>query len=297
MLAGVRRLLALVCAVVFVDTMLFAAVIPLVPTFADDFGLSKLEAGLFVGAYGAGAMVGGIPSGFLAGRIGPKRTVVVGLVMLAVSSAAFALAGDPLTLALTRFGQGLASAVTWSGALAWLTLSTPRERRGQLLGVAFGFAILGFIVGPVVGAVAELTTIGATFGLIAALMVGLALVAGTFPPGRREAPSTGALGRALRDRGFLAAVWLTLVPALFFGALEVLAPLALDDAGWGTVAIAATFVCAGLIEVALAPTLGALSDERGRLYPVRLGLWGLAGVALALSFSTSALLLAGIGRS
>ena len=65
----------------------------------------------------------------------------------------------------------------------------------------------------------------------------------------------------------------------------MLAPLALDDAGWGTVAIAATFVCAGLIEVALARRpWGRSATERGRLYPVRLGLWGLAGVALALSF-------------
>jgi len=34
------------------------------------------------------------------------------------------------------------------GALAWLTLSAPRARRGQTLGTAFGFAVLGFIVGP-----------------------------------------------------------------------------------------------------------------------------------------------------
>ena len=36
----------------------------------------------------------------------------------------------------------MSSAVTWSGALAWLTLSTPRARRGQTLGTAFGFAVL-----------------------------------------------------------------------------------------------------------------------------------------------------------
>ena len=56
-----------------------------------------------------------------------------------------------------------------------------------------------------------------------------------------------------RDVGFLAAVWLTLVPALFFGLLDVLVPLSLDASGWGTIAIAATFIVAGLVEVALAP--------------------------------------------
>ncbi len=76
MLDPVRRLLILVSVIIFADTMLFSAIIPLIPVFADDYGLSKLEAGLLVGAYGAGAMVGGIPAGLAAGRIGPKRTVV-----------------------------------------------------------------------------------------------------------------------------------------------------------------------------------------------------------------------------
>ena len=69
-----RRLLILVSVVVFADTMLFSAIIPLLPVFVDDYGLSKLEAGLLVGAYGAGAMIGGIPAGLLATRIGPKRS-------------------------------------------------------------------------------------------------------------------------------------------------------------------------------------------------------------------------------
>ena len=166
-------------------------------------------------------------------------------------------------LGLTRFAQGLASAVTWSGALAWLTLSTPRARRGQTLGTAFGFAVLGFIVGPAIGAVAELTSVEVVFGGIAVLLGLVALAAASFPAGRREVQHPQALRRALRDIGFLAAVWLTLVPALFFGVLDVLVPLSLDDSGWGAVAIAATFIVAGLVEVALGP------EDRGDQRPAR----------------------------
>ena len=283
-----KRLLILVSVVVFADTMMFAAIIPLIPLFADDYGLSKLQAGLLVGAYGAGAMIGGIPAGLLAARIGPKRTVVLGLAALALASVAFAFGGSPTVLGLTRFAQGLASAVTWSGALAWLTLSTPRARRGQTLGTAFGFAVLGFIVGPAIGAVAELTSVEAVFGGIAVLLGLVALTAASFPAGRREVQHPQALRRALRDIGFLAAVWLTLVPALFFGVLDVLVPLSLDDSGWGAVAIAATFVGAGLVEVALASRIGAISDRLGRLYPIRLGLVLVAVVALGFAILTAA---------
>jgi MFS family permease len=287
-----RRLLPFVSIVIFTDTMLFAAIIPLIPAFADEFGLSKLEAGLLVGAYGAGAMAGGIPSGLVAGRIGAKRTVVVGLLILSVASVAFGLAASPAALGITRFAQGFASAVTWSGALAWLTLTTPRERRGQILGTAFGFAVLGFIVGPAVGALAEQTRIEVSFAIVGVVTAALAVAASTFPASRMEVRAAGSLRRALRDVGFLAAIWLSLLPAFFFGVVDVLVPLALDEDGWGSIAIAATFVVAGLVEVRLAPVMGGVSDRHGRLYPIRLALALLVVVAALLALATPALIVA-----
>ena len=282
------RLLVLVSLVVFADTMLFAAIIPLIPVFVDEYGLSKLQAGLLVGAYGAGAMIGGIPAGLLATRIGPRRTVMLGLVVLALASVSFAFAGSPTALGLTRFAQGLSSAVTWAGALAWLTLSTPRSRRGQTLGTAFGFAVLGFIVGPAVGALGELTSIEGVFIVVAVVLGSVALAAASFPAAHPDAQHPGALRRAFRDAGFLSAVWLTLVPALFFGLLDVLVPLSLHASGWGAVAIAATFIGAGLVEVALAPVIGGISDRRGRLYPIRAALVLLALVALGFALVSEA---------
>ncbi len=130
------------------------------------------------------------------------------------------------------------------------------------------------------------------FLVIAGITGVLALAAASFPPGRADVRDPGSLRNALRDTRFLTAVWLTLVPALFFGLLDVLVPLSLDRAGWGTVAIAATFVGAGLIEVALAPVIGGISDRRGRLYPIRMALALLAAVAVAFALATPALLIA-----
>src|SRR5436190_241686 len=113
-----RRIVALVSIVVFADTMLFGALVPLIPDYADDLGLSQPEAGLLLGAYGAGALAGGIPTGFLAARIGPRRAVVAGLVLLGLMTIVFALASAAAVLGLARFGQGLASALAWTGALS-----------------------------------------------------------------------------------------------------------------------------------------------------------------------------------
>ena len=136
-----RRIVAITGSIVFLDALLFGAIIPLLPGFADDYDLTKLEAGLLLGAYGGGALLGGIPGGLLVGRIGPKRGVVAGLAALAVASLAFALAGDPVALGLARFVQGLSSATTWAGALAWVAVSVDTARRGQALGMVFGLFV------------------------------------------------------------------------------------------------------------------------------------------------------------
>ena len=77
-----RRLLALVSAIIFVDAMLYTALTPLVPDYADEFDLSKTGAGFLIAAFGAGALLGGIPGGIAAARYSPKHAVVGGLVLL-----------------------------------------------------------------------------------------------------------------------------------------------------------------------------------------------------------------------
>ena len=63
-----RRLVIVISAIVFLDAMLFGALIPLLPGYVDDFGLTKLQAGLLLGAFGAGAVIGGVPEGYSPAR-------------------------------------------------------------------------------------------------------------------------------------------------------------------------------------------------------------------------------------
>ena len=174
MLGGMRRIVFITGSIVFVDAMLFGAIIPLLPRFADDYDLTKLEAGLLLGAYGGGSLVGGLPAGFLVGRIGPRRGVIAGLALLCISSLFFALAGDPVALGVARCVQGISSAMTWAGALAWVALDAPREHRGQALGTVFGVAVFGFVVGPMFGGIADHIGIRPAFVTVAFLAAGLA---------------------------------------------------------------------------------------------------------------------------
>ena len=280
-----RRLLVLVSTIVFVDAMLFGALAPLVPGYAREFGLSKTGAGLLVGAFGAGALLGGIPGGLAAARWGPRRAVVAGLALLAVASFAFAAAEGPWALGFARLVQGASSTVTWAGALAWLTVATPRERRGELIGTAFGAAVFGAILGPMFGAVADAVGVRVAFGAVGIVAAGLAAWAATRPAAAREAQAPNAVRRALSDRSFLGGLWLNTLPAWLFGMLVVLVPLRLDAGGFAPFAIGGVFLAAGLVEVAVNPLLGRFSDRRGRLLPVRTALAASIAVAVAFAFA------------
>jgi MFS family permease len=288
----VRRLLLLVSSIIFVDALLFTALTPLVPGYADEFDLSKAGAGLLVGAYGAGALFGGIPGGLAAARFGPKRAVVGGLLLLSVASFAFAAADGAAALGAARFVQGISSTATWAGALAWISVAAPRARRGEFIGTAFGAAVFGAVLGPVFGGLAEVVGIRLSFTIVGGLTLvfaGLATLGRSMPV---ETASLAGLKHALRDERFLGGLWLNTLPAMLFGVLIVLTPLALDEAGWATAAIAAVFFAAGLLEVLLNPILGRLTDRVGRLLPIRVALAASVGVAVVLAGASGAALIA-----
>ncbi len=273
-------------AVLFLDAALFGALIPLLPAIRDANELGKTETGLLFGAYAVGALAGGIPAGLLARRVGARRAVVGGLVVLAASTVAFALLESPAALGAARFVQGLSSIVTWSAILGWIAAATPRERRGQALGLAFGVAVFGFITGPALGSLARETSVDGVFLGLGAIAACLAVVVLALPRPPAEAQTPGAARRALSDPRFLAGLWLNLLPALFFGLLDVLATLDLDAGGFGSVAVAGVFVAGGAVEVVFNPFLGRLSDRRGRLLPVRYALGASIGVTSGLAVTS-----------
>jgi predicted MFS family arabinose efflux permease len=289
----VRRLLLLVGAIVFVDTMFFAALTPLLPQYAEELGLSKAGAGLLAASYALGALVGGIPGGISAARFGVRPTVLVGLAGMAVTTVTFGFADSIWLLDTARFLQGVASSFSWTASLAWLVAAAPPERRGETIGAAMGAAIVGALFGPVLGGIASVVGTGPAFASVAVLASGLAVAAWRTPAFTPEHPQPfSRLVGALRDRGVVGSIWFVLVPALLFGALNVLGPLRLDVLGVSALAIGATWLVAAGLEAALSPLIGRFSDRRGRLAPLRVGLIGSAAATAVLPWIDHGWLLA-----
>jgi MFS family permease len=289
----VQRILLLAGAVVFVDMLFFSALTPLLPHYAHTLGLGKTGAGALTAAYPLGVLVGAIPSGAVAARAGVKPTVVVGLSTVAVCVVVFGLADHAWQLFAARFVQGIASAFSWTGALAWLIAAAPTERRGTLIGSAFAAAVGGTLFGPVLGGVASFAGTGWTFSVIGVASLGLVAFAATTSAAPPEKPQPiSALFAAFRDQQLLVCFWLVLLPGLLFGNLSVLVPLRLSHLGYSGAAIGAVFLVTAALESGNNILVGRLSDRRGTTLPILVGLAGSALFAAVLPWPNKAIVLA-----
>jgi MFS family permease len=288
-----RRLYLLVAAVILVDTMFYAAITPLLPQYADDLGLSKSGAGVLSAAYAAGTLAAALPSGWLAAKIGFKSSMLVGLALLGVSSVVFAFAKSVTLLDAARFAEGVGGACAWTGGFAWLIAAAPIERRGELIGAALAAAIFGILLGPVIGGIASQIGPEIVFCSVAVIAAALALrVLASEAPPQQAVPRLREVARAILTKPVMFAFWLVILPSMLSGLFDVLVPLRMDALGAGGVAVGVAFFVAAAFESFTAPAVGRLSDRRGRMTPIRLGLIAAPLAALALPLPDSVVLVA-----
>ena len=290
-----RRLLLLVGGIVFVDTMFFAALTPLLPDYREEFELTKAGAGVLSAAYPVGALVGGLPGGIATARLGARTTAIAGLLVIAVTTFVFATADSIVVLDVSRFVQGFGSALAWTAGLAWLVSEAPAQRRGQTIGTAMAAAIVGALFGPVLGGIASVVGQGIAFGAAGLIAVGLAVWAAMTPAPPATAPQPlSVFGRALRNRRIALSIWFVLLPALLFGTLGVLAPLRLEELGFTAVAIGVLWLCTAALEAVVNPVVGRVSDRTGRFAPMRMSVFCSAAVAASLPWPDTSLVLAAL---
>ncbi len=291
-----RLLFVVAGAIVFVDTMFYAAVVPLLPTLTRELHLSKASAGVLTAGYAAGTLVGSIPGGILAGRAGPRTTIYTGLFLMGASSLAFGFLDNIVLLDAARFVQGFGGACTWSGSLAWLIGEVAAERRGGAIGGALAAGIGGALFGPVIGTLAHALGRAPVFSAVVVVAGGLAVAVALLPAPSPPPPQPGParMLEALARPAIAIGMWLVALPALASGILNVLAPLRLSALGASAAGIGATFLIAAAAEAVISPTVGRVSDRRGRMYPLRIGLAAAAVVLACFTLSESVLAVAGV---
>lgn len=274
----------------------YGLVAPALPTFARGFGVGVTAVSVVISIFALFRLLFAPTSGRLVNRLGERRIYLTGLLVVAGSTGACALAQSYWQLLVFRGLGGIGSTMFTVSALSLLIRAAPPEQRGRASGLwATGF-LVGSVTGPVVGGGLLAVSIRAPFLVYAAVLVLNAAVSWLLLrrsnlSGWRPAGTDRELGlrEALRLPAYRAALagnfstgWVV------FGVRVALVPLFVVEVlgrepSWAGIALA-VFAAGNASMLMLS---GRWADRRGRRLPILLGLLVTALATAALGFVTS----------
>ena len=279
-------------------------------------------AGLAVACIGAASLVGNPVGGLLSDRVGPRNTVVLGLVLSAVGATSLALVDAVWHAFAAAALVGLGASVTWPAEDSLLATVVRREQRSHAFAVRFALVNAGFGVGGLVAATfvdvdrpGTFTAIylvdAASFLLYAPVLV-LLLRPAPRPSADGAAAAAGGYRAVLRDKVFVR-VWLltAVVVTVGYGQYHSSFPAYATGSGGISARALGLVFAANTITVVVAQLvvlrlLGA--RRRTRAVTAVCGLWaatwavtlvagGLDGGALATGIFALAMILFAIGET
>ncbi len=130
---------------------------PALPLLRAELGLSIVEAGWIISIIAAMAMATGMAAGMVADRIGHRRLLIIGLAIMAISSAAGSFANGSELLLTSRFLEGIGFiSIAVAGPSLIIMSILPRHRQVVLgvwstwvpAGIALSMFISPLILGP-----------------------------------------------------------------------------------------------------------------------------------------------------
>ncbi|MDL4773995.1 MFS transporter [Spirillospora sp. NBC_01491] len=256
--------LAVLCAVLFLDGLDVSMVGVALPSIGSELGLSTTSLQWIVNGYvlGYGGLL--LLGGRTADLLGRRRVFLIALAVFAVASLVGGMVSDGPLLIATRFVKGLAAAFTAPTALSILTTTFHEGRaRNRALSVFSVFGASGYSSGLILGGL--LTSFGWRWTFLTPVPLALIALAAGVALIPRDRPAAGGghdlVGAATLTGGMLLAVY-TVVSA--------------PDRGW------LDPFTIGSIVVAAALLIGFVATEKRVAHPlIRLGILRIGGIVRA----------------
>jgi MFS family permease len=261
-----------------------------------------VRVGILISIYG---IISGILQPVMGGvsdRLGKRKLmIVIGLVVMALGTAAFVFAHHFIDLLAYRLIQGIGVAVTVPASMAVLAAATQKETRGSAMGVFSTMRMVGFATGPLIGGLLydryrfDVTFLVGTAFIILGLILVLLWVDEVKPAiVPKQKRGFRLFDRDLINISVLGAGFATFMMASDFSMISTLenqfnARLSQGAFGFG-IAFSALMVSRLLFQV----PLGRLSDRIGRRPLIIGGLLLMAPATLLLGWVATTLELTGM---
>lgn len=159
----------------------YGVVAPAIPQFALEFGVSNFAASAIVSSFALMRLVSAPLAGWVVARLGERRTYTMGILIVAITTGASALAMSYPQFVALRGAGGIGSSMFTIAATALLAKVSPPHARGRVASLNSAGFLLGGLLGPVLGGVVAVFGLRAPFVfyaftlLIAATVVAVSL--------------------------------------------------------------------------------------------------------------------------
>lgn len=129
------------------------ALIPVLPLYGQEFGLSQSSVGLLVSSPSLAKLILNLPFGQLADSLGRRVLMFGGMSLCAIADVGTGLASSLPFLIVARLLLGAGLSSSDAGSSAWVADATETrpETRASFLGVQNAVIASAFVIGPAVG--------------------------------------------------------------------------------------------------------------------------------------------------
>ena len=275
-----RRILAWMCVLVAVNQLGFGAMVPVLPLYAQSFGVPASAIGLAIGIYGLARFFIAIPAGQMSDRLGRRPTLAIGGLISAIGNLWCAWATGYPELIAARFVAGAgAGLIVTTGQVVLADISTP-ARRGRVIAIHQAVFLFAVGIGPFPGGLlAEKYGLAAPFlaygvlALVASVIAWLGVSEtrdlGRGAPRRGDAPRPPfavQIRQLGRQRGFVLVSLIALTNAIVrTGGLFAIIPLlATQRLGLSVARIGLAMMLGSVAGLIAAYPAGWLTDRLGR---------------------------------
>lgn len=171
----------------------FALVVPVLPQYAESFGVGAFLVSVVVSAFAFMRFITAPVGGILVDRFGERPMYIAGLLIVAISSFASAFASSYVELLIFRGLGGIGSALFTLSASAMVVKFSPPRIRGRVTSLWSGTFLIGNISGPIFGGILGQAGMSVPFFVYGCALVVAAVTVAVLLRGGRSRASAGAV--------------------------------------------------------------------------------------------------------
>lgn len=275
-----RSILIWMCVFIGVNQLGFGALIPVLPLYAQAYGVPASAIGTTIAVFGLSRMLSGMPAGQVGDTLGRRPSMAIGGLICTVGNLWCAFADTFPEFVAARFVAGLGAGwVQSTGMIVLADISSPAQR-GRLMSIFMGTFLFTVGIGPFPGGLlAQHFGLAAPFAVYAMASAAAGVLAWWLVPETRDfahadrpaakvgtAPVHRQIRMLLADTGYRMVCLMGLANAVVRtgGLFNVVPLLAASKLGLGPGAIGGWLALGSMLGLAASYPAGALADRYGR---------------------------------